>query len=68
MELQLPGQYGERLITTQQILEISTNDMRRFQEELEKIAVRDRLAVTIEKKVGRGYMVQWAPVDEPWPW
>lgn len=68
MDLMLPGRVGERLITRQELHAISDENMFKFEQELAKIAERDGLAVTIEEKWGRGYMVQWAPVNEPWPW
>jgi len=68
MELTLPGQMGERLITIKEMTAIGWLEFERFQIELEKIARRDSLVVSIEEKLGRGYLVQWAPVDVPWPW
>lgn len=68
MELSLAGRYGEHRITVRQLNEISAERLEQFHIELEKIAIRDGLAVEIDDKVGRGAIVRWWPADEPYPW
>lgn len=68
MELTLPGRVGEFCITPQMLHTISESRLTEFQIELEKIANRDGLAVEIDERIHRGYIIRWWPANEVSPW
>lgn len=68
MAYTLGPRIGERFITPRQVHEISAQRLAEFERELETIAERDGLVVSIEWKNLRGYCIQWAPIEMQWPW
>lgn len=68
MDLTLPGRYGEFRITPQMLDSIDAYRLEKFQVELEKIAEREGLAVEIDERIHRGYIIRWWPADEPSSW